>query len=110
MDLPVKIDGQTIYCGNDTYIILINARLNNERQRQIYDREVQYDAARRRSAAKRFRVLTEGLRKISRRPSHFFNILFWVNAVLQYSNYIRNRKIPFFLFLVPSSADFSILK
>ena len=42
MDLPVKIDGQTIYCGNDTYIILINARLNNERQRQIYDREVQY--------------------------------------------------------------------
>ena len=42
MDLPVKIDGQPIYCGNDTYIILINARLNNERQRQIYDREVQY--------------------------------------------------------------------
>ena len=97
MDLPVKIDGQTIYCGNDTYIILINARLNNERQRQIYDREVQY--------------INDGkLNMMLRAEDLQQNDFAWVNAVLQYSNYIRNRKIPFFLFLVPSSADFSILK
>lgn len=42
IDLPVEIDGKTVACGDDTFVILINARLNQESQRRIYDREIQY--------------------------------------------------------------------
>ncbi len=42
LNLPFEIDGKTVICTDDTYIILINARLNHERQCQIYDREISY--------------------------------------------------------------------
>lgn len=42
LNLPVEIDGRTVICTDDTYIILINARFSHERQCEIYDREISY--------------------------------------------------------------------
>lgn len=42
LNLPVEIDGRTVICTDDTYIIMINARFSHERQCEIYDREIGY--------------------------------------------------------------------
>ncbi|MCI9641129.1 MAG: hypothetical protein HFE72_13550 [Emergencia sp.] len=42
LNLPVEIDGRTVICADDTYIIMINARFSHERQCRIYDREIGY--------------------------------------------------------------------
>ena len=42
LNLPVEIDGRTVICAYDTYIIMINARFSHERQCRIYDREIGY--------------------------------------------------------------------
>ncbi len=42
LNLPIEIDGRTVICADDTYIIMINARFSHERQCEIYDREIGY--------------------------------------------------------------------
>lgn len=40
LDLPVTVDGLTIYNDDDSFTIFINARLNHENQCKAYDHEM----------------------------------------------------------------------
>ena len=42
LDLPLELDGVTVFCEDDVYIILININHSNAQQCRAYDREVSY--------------------------------------------------------------------
>lgn len=42
LDLPLELDGVTVFCEDYVYIILINVNHSNAQQCRAYDREVSY--------------------------------------------------------------------